>query len=175
MIARVMLIGRTGCGKTTLCQRLAQQELRYQKTQTVQLVGDAIDTPGEYSENRGLLRGLIVTSADARQVLLLQSCTDQVSVFSPGMSAAFGRPVAGVVTKSDLAPTPQAIGEAIQLLELAGAQPIFVVSAATGSGMAELTDFLQALSQAVGAAPELRSFAGNPSAENREKNERNEV
>lgn len=145
MTARVMLLGRTGCGKTTLCQRLARQELRYHKTQTVQLVGDAIDTPGEYSENRGLLRGLIVTSADARQVLLLQSCTEPVSLFSPGLSSAFGRPVAGVVTKSDLAPTPQAIRDAVLLLELAGASPIFVVSAATGDGIPELTAYLQDL------------------------------
>ena len=44
---RVMMMGRVSCGKTTLCQYLLGQELRYHKTQTVQILGDAIDTPGE--------------------------------------------------------------------------------------------------------------------------------
>ncbi len=143
MTAKVMLIGRTSCGKTTLCQRLAKQELRYQKTQTVQLVGEAIDTPGEYAENRGLLRGLIVTSADTSLVLLLQSCTDLEMVFSPGMSSAFGRPVAGVITKTDLTPGPGAVRDAAALLELAGAEHIFEVSAADGTGIQELRQFIE--------------------------------
>ena len=65
---KIMLMGRVSCGKTTLCQCLAGMELRYQKTQTVQLVGDAIDTPGEYVENRALMRGLTVTNIKTEKV-----------------------------------------------------------------------------------------------------------
>ena len=36
---RLMMIGKTGCGKTTLCQRLNDEPLRYKKTQAVELVG----------------------------------------------------------------------------------------------------------------------------------------
>ena len=105
---KIMLMGRVSCGKTTLCQCLAGMELRYQKTQTVQLVGDAIDTPGEYVENRALMRGLTVTAVDADAVLFLQDCTDPECRFSPGQAAMYGRPVVGVVTKTDLAPGPPA-------------------------------------------------------------------
>ena len=142
---KIMLMGRVSCGKTTLCQCLAGMELRYQKTQTVQLVGDAIDTPGEYVENRALMRGLTVTAVDADAVLFLQDCTDPECRFSPGQAAMYGRPVVGVVTKTDLAPGPQALGDARTLLELAGADPVFAISSRTGEGVEALTAYLDSL------------------------------
>ena len=60
-----MMIGRVSCGKTTLCQRLVGDPLVYKKTQTVEIIGQAIDTPGEYAENRRLMRGLTVSAVDA--------------------------------------------------------------------------------------------------------------
>ena len=45
---RMMLIGRSAAGKTTLCQRINHEDLRYHKTQTVQIINqNIIDTPGE--------------------------------------------------------------------------------------------------------------------------------
>lgn len=142
---KVMMMGRVSCGKTTLCQLLAGMELIYQKTQTVQLVGDAIDTPGEYVEHRALMRGLTVTAVDADAVLFLQDCTDPECRFSPGQAAMYNRPVIGVVTKTDLASGPQAVEDARILLELAGADPIFPISACTGEGVKALTDYLARL------------------------------
>lgn len=47
---RAILIGRSMAGKTTLCQFLYHEELKYHKTQTVQLINDSmIDTPGGIS------------------------------------------------------------------------------------------------------------------------------
>lgn len=43
---KIMLVGRTGCGKTTITQRLLEQPLVYQKTQMIIYEGDIIDTPG---------------------------------------------------------------------------------------------------------------------------------
>jgi len=140
-----MMMGRVSCGKTTLCQRLAGMALEYQKTQTVQIVGDAIDTPGEYVENRALMRGLTVTAVDADAVLFLQDCTDPECRFSPGQAAMYGRPVVGVVTKTDLAASPQAVEDAKALLELSGADPVFPISSYTGEGVEALTDYLAAL------------------------------
>ncbi len=51
-------------------------------------------------------------------------------------------PVAGVVTKVDIA-TPKQIADAVELLQLAGADPIFKVSPMTGEGMEELVAFLE--------------------------------
>ena len=44
---RIILIGRSTAGKTTLCQRINNEELHYYKTQTVQVINkNMIDTPG---------------------------------------------------------------------------------------------------------------------------------
>ena len=49
---KLMLVGKTGVGKTTLTQRLNKEKLEYKKTQMVDYIGEIIDTPGEYIENR---------------------------------------------------------------------------------------------------------------------------
>ena len=141
----MMMMGRVSCGKTTLCQYLLGQELQYHKTQTVQILGDAIDTPGEYVENRALMRGLTVTAVDADAVLFLQDCTDLECRFSPGQAALYGRPVIGVVSKIDAAPDGQAVEDARMLLRLSGADPIFAISAYTGEGVGELVEYLEGL------------------------------
>ena len=51
-------------------------------------------------------------------------------------------PVIGVVSKADTA-TQQQIEQAKQLLELTGAAPIFVLSAATGDGVELLEEYLR--------------------------------
>jgi ethanolamine utilization protein EutP (predicted NTPase) len=53
----------------------------------------------------------------------------------------FGRPAAGVVTKTDLA-GPGDIEKAGELLCLAGASPLFEVSCLNGAGMDALKAFL---------------------------------
>lgn len=47
---RLMLIGPSQCGKTSLTQVLRGETLRYQKTQAIVWTPAAIDTPGEYLE-----------------------------------------------------------------------------------------------------------------------------
>lgn len=142
---KLMMMGRIACGTTTLCQYLMGEALTYRKTQTVQLMGDAIDTPGEYVENRALMRGLTVTAVDADVVLFLQDCTDLECRFSPGQAAMYGRPVVGVVTKTDLAPSEKSLEDARELLEMAGASPVFFISSCTGEGVPALVDYLDSL------------------------------
>ena len=61
---RIILIGRSTAGKTTLCQRINHEELQYHKTQTVQIVNQSmIDTPGEYLERRYFRGALMVTAS----------------------------------------------------------------------------------------------------------------
>lgn len=137
-----MMMGTVSCGKTTLCQRLAGLRLEYQKTQSVCLVDQSVDTPGEYLENRGLYKALIVTAVDVDVVVFLQDATDERFRYSPGQAAGFGNPVIGVVTKADLA-TPEQVQASIGLLELAGASRVFAVSAVTGQGLGELVAYLE--------------------------------
>jgi ethanolamine utilization protein EutP len=138
---KIILVGTVACGKTTLCQRLNGMECRYKKTQAIEIVNQTIDTPGEYLEHRSFLQSLVVTSVETDVVLFVIDPTQVRFMYSPGQSAAFPVQVAGVVTKTDLATEEERRG-AHELLELAGASPIFEVSSITGAGMEELLKFL---------------------------------
>ena len=129
---KIILIGNVACGKTTICQYLNHMEIKYKKTQALEVYNTTIDTPGEYLENRGYLRSLMVTATETDQVVFVQDASRDQFFFSPGQSSAFTLPVAGVVTKIDIA-----------TLQLAGADPIFKVSPMTGEGMEELVAFLE--------------------------------
>ena len=63
MKRRIIMIGRSMAGKTTLCQYLSDQQLKYKKTQAVEIINkNMIDTPGEYLE-RTYMRGALMVSA----------------------------------------------------------------------------------------------------------------
>nr|WP_315020384.1 EutP/PduV family microcompartment system protein [uncultured Aminipila sp.] len=143
---RIMLVGKSQAGKTTLTQYLTNQQLFYHKTQTVQVVdGHFIDTPGEYLERRGFYGALSVTASEVDAVALVQSAVDGESMFAPGFGQMFcGKPIVGIVTKIDLASEEQ-LKHANQYLTDAGAQICFGVSSITGQGMTELDKWLQTL------------------------------
>lgn len=138
---RVILIGCSMAGKTTLCQYIHAEELKYHKTQTIQLAyDDTIDTPGEYLERRGMRGALAVTAVDATLIALVQAAAGGQKMFPPGYASMFGKPCIGIVTKSDLA-TPEQIAEMKDYLRSAGAAEIFVTSSYEGTGFEELIDY----------------------------------
>ena len=138
---KLLLIGSVSCGKTTLCQALNGLKREYRKTQALEVVNRTIDTPGEYLEHRSYLGNLLVTATGTDIVLFLLDPTQERYMYSPGQAAAFMLPVAGVVTKADIA-TEKQVAFGRELLALAGADPIFTVSAVTGEGMDKLIAFL---------------------------------
>jgi len=89
-----------------------------------------------------LYRALITTAVDADTVLLLQSATDPVCMFSPGMGSMFQKPMVGVVTKADMVQNEAQLAQAETYLRLAGADPIFLISSLTGQGIPELIRYL---------------------------------
>ena len=142
---RIILIGRSAAGKTTLCQRINNEELKYHKTQTVQVINQSmIDTPGEYLERRYFRGALMVTATDADIIVLVQDATENGSMFPPAYSSMFAKPAVGVVTKQDLA-TAQQVAHAKQYLKAAGAGELFVVSSVTGEGVEALVKHLDFL------------------------------
>ena len=138
---KLLMIGTVSCGKTTLSQYLSGMELVYKKTQALDVIGTAIDTPGEYLEHRAYMRNLMVLSADVDYVLFLMDPTQERFMYSPGHSASFPVPVIGVVTKIDIA-TPKQIADAWEMLEITGADPIFSISSYTGEGIPELLKYI---------------------------------
>ena len=138
---KVILIGHVSCGKTTILQYLNGQKLEYQKTQALDVVGTCIDTPGEYLEHRAYAQALVVSAVEADVVLFVQDASSERFMFSPGHAVSFSSPVIGVVSKIDIAKKEQ-IAQAEELLRLAGADPVFPVSAFTGEGMDELAAYL---------------------------------
>ncbi|MFX3624379.1 MAG: EutP/PduV family microcompartment system protein [Ectobacillus sp.] len=139
---KMILIGKTGCGKTTLCQKLHAQQIEYRKTQAVDYYNKVIDTPGEYMENRSYYKALIVTAADADIIGLVQDCTEEDTYFPPSFGSSFPKPIIGIITKVDLAKSPEQLEKARMYLEMASAAAIFETSVWTGAGIAELEQFL---------------------------------
>ncbi|MFZ5975513.1 MAG: EutP/PduV family microcompartment system protein [Bacillota bacterium] len=138
---RVMLMGCTGAGKTTLIQALRGEALVYGKTQAVDYVDRYIDTPGEFSENRWMRGYLQVAGSGADIIAFVQSATDTQAMFTNGYRSFFNAPVIGIVTKID---HPEADVEyAREMLELAGVEEIYPVSAFTQEGLIELRAVLE--------------------------------
>ena len=139
---RIILIGRSAAGKTTLCQRINQEDLIYHKTQTVQVINQTmIDTPGEYLERRYFRGALMVTATDDDVVLLVQDATEEGTMFTRAYNTQFAKPTLGVVTKSDSA-APEQVEHAKRYLRMAGAEKLFVTSSVSGEGVEELLRFL---------------------------------
>lgn len=139
---RIILMGRSAAGKTTICQCINQEEIRYHKTQTVSIINQCmIDTPGEYLERQNYRGALMVTATDADIIILVQDATENGTMFPPAFGSMFAKPAVGVVTKKDLADETQ-VEKAKKYLSMAGAQKIFVVSGITGEGMPELVEYL---------------------------------
>lgn len=138
----IMLIGKTGSGKTSFCQVINDCELNYKKTQAIEVFNKVIDTPGEYLENRRLYKALLVTAVDADLIILLQDCTDRQCMFPPGFATMFNKPVIGMVTKIDLATADEEIEKAENILTLAGAGRVFRISNRSKTGIDEVKKYI---------------------------------
>lgn len=80
---KIILIGRSECGKTTLTQAMRGETVMYHKTQYVNHYDVIIDTPGEYIQTRTLGGALALYSFEAQVIGLLLSATEPFSLYSP--------------------------------------------------------------------------------------------
>ncbi|SKA76004.1 ethanolamine utilization protein EutP [Caloramator quimbayensis] len=138
---RIMVIGPTKCGKTTLVNSLNDYDGPLRKTQDVIYGKNTIDVPGSYIENTWMYKHLIAIAQDASHVLILidqSNCTD---VYSPNFAKAFICPVIGVITKVDLMKENEE--RCIRLLKQIGIlEPYYKISVPGGIGITDLKEYL---------------------------------
>lgn len=138
---KIILMGRSESGKTTLAQALRGKEIRYHKTQYINHFDVIIDTPGEYAQTAHLGRALALYSYEADVVGLLLAATEPYSLYPPCITCMVNREVIGIVTKID---EPGAnVARAERWLRLAGCRAIFRVNATVGEGVPEILAHLK--------------------------------
>ena len=172
MSRRILLMGRSGCGKTSLIKRIHEitkepprqldssitahpnknsnpnpgvmAELpKANKTQAAEYHSDFIDVPGEYLEVRSFYRALIMLTCQACAIMLIQAADDEENLYPSGLARTFNKPVVGVVTKTDIVPSEPNRAETI--LREAGASRVFFTSALTAAGLDGLIKHLDIL------------------------------
>ncbi len=141
MKKRMMVVGPTQSGKSTLINVLNGSTRPLRKTQDVIYGKNTIDTPGAYIENSSMYKYLIATAQTASKVLMLVAQSRPVEVYPPGFAKSFTCPVIGVVTKIDL--TPENAQACIEQLKRSGiSEPYFWISLQDQRGVAALQDYL---------------------------------
>lgn len=138
---KIIFMGRSECGKTTLMQALRGDKIQYHKTQYINNFDLIIDTPGEYAETNKLARALALYAYEADVVGLLLSSIEPYSLYPPCCTACCSRPVIGIVTQID---RPNGDPDrAYHWLDMAGCHPIYKVSSYTGEGLWQIFEYLR--------------------------------
>ena len=138
---KIVLMGRSECGKTTLTQALKGEKIQYHKTQYVNHFDVIIDTPGEYAQTKHLGYALALYSYEADVVGLLLSATEPYSLYPPCCTAMSNREVIGIVTK--IHDEKANVERAERWLRLAGCKKIFYVDSKNNEGVAEILMYLK--------------------------------
>ena len=138
---RVMVIGPTKCGKTTLVNALNDFHGPLRKTQDIIYGKNTIDVPGSYIENPWMYKHIIAASQDASHVLILVDQSRCVNVYSPGFAKAFRCPVIGVITKSDLMPENEDYCLK-KLTQIGVPEPFYKICVPSGVVMVALKEYL---------------------------------
>lgn len=138
---KMILMGRSECGKTTLTQALKGREITYHKTQYINNFDVIIDTPGEYLQTHTLGHALALYAYEAQVVGLLLAATEPYSLYPPNITCMCNREVIGIVTKIDQYGAD--IERAARWLRLAGCSTIFYVDSKGGEGVPGILEYLR--------------------------------
>jgi len=137
---RLMLIGKTGVGKTSLIQAINKESLKYKKTQAMEFYEGIVDTPGEYIENKRFYNAIVSMSYDVTIIGLVQDAESGHSYFPPGFAKMFNKKVIGIITKIDS--NAADVSKAKKILNSAGAEVIYRVSALDNIGIDDIKRLL---------------------------------
>ena len=138
---KIILVGRSEAGKTTLTQALKGEKITYHKTQYVNRFDVIIDTPGEYIQTKNLGNALAMYTFEADVVGILVSARETYSLFPPAVTPVCNRDVVGIITQINNKGAD--VAQARRWLELAGCRTIFEVDSKTGEGIADIFEYLR--------------------------------
>ena len=138
---KIILVGRSEAGKTTLTQALKGEKITYHKTQYVNRFDGIIDTPGEYIQTKNLGNALAMYTFEADVVGILVSAREPYSLFPPAVTPVCNRDVVGIITQINNKGAD--VAQARRWLELAGCRTIFEVDSKTGEGIADIFEYLR--------------------------------
>lgn len=137
---KLMLIGRSEAGKTTLTQALLNRPVKYEKTQSVNIRDMIIDTPGEYIQTKNFGTALAIYSYEADVIGLLLSADEQFSLYSPNITCMTTKDVIGIITKADVENAD--VKRAEKWLRLAGCKNVFTVNSLNNDGIDAVKKYL---------------------------------
>ena len=138
---KIILMGRSESGKTTLTQALKGEHIKYHKTQYINYFDVIIDTPGEYIQTKQLGYALALYAYEADIVGLLLAATEPYSLYPPNITCMVNREVIGIVTKIN--EKNGDVGRAERWLRLTGCRKIFFVDSKKQEGIPELLEYLR--------------------------------
>ncbi|WP_291581254.1 EutP/PduV family microcompartment system protein [Clostridium sp. UBA6640] len=138
---RIMIIGPSRSGKTTIVNALNDYDGPLRRTPDLIYGKNTIDVPSAYIENAWMYKHVIALSQDASHVLILVDQSKCTEIYSPGFAKSFRCPVIGVVTKCDL--TPENEEKCLRQLKIVGvSEPYFHTSFPMGTGIDALKKYL---------------------------------
>jgi ethanolamine utilization protein EutP len=143
MKKKIMLIGNSQIGKTSLTNCINSENFEVMKSQAISYGTNTIDTPGEYLESPMMHKYIISASQDADAVLFVQSFDQPIFSFPPNFAQVFNCRRVGVITKNDLAEKPNDLKLLLNnFREIGLTEPFFITSSRTKEGIEELKNYL---------------------------------
>ncbi|WP_461615637.1 EutP/PduV family microcompartment system protein [Clostridium sp. Marseille-QA1073] len=138
---RIMVIGPSKSGKTTIVNALNDYDGPLRRTPDLIYGKNTIDVPGAYIENAWMYKHVIALSQDASHVLILVDQSNCTEIYSPGFAKSFRCPVIGIITKCDLIPENEE--KCLRQLKIIGvSEPYFHISSPMGTGIDALKKYL---------------------------------
>ncbi len=138
---RIMVIGPSRCGKTTLVNALNNYDGPLKRTPDLIYGKNTIDVPSAYLENAWMYKHIIAAAQDASHVLILINQSNCTEIYSHGFAKSFRCPVIGVITKCDLIPEKEEKCSQ-QLKNIGVSEPYFNISFKVGTGIDALKKYL---------------------------------
>ena len=143
MKRRIMLIGNSRVGKSSLANCINSEDFEVMKSQAICYGENTIDTPGEYLESPMMHKYIISASQDADAVLFVQSFDQPVFSFPPNFAQVFNAKRVGVITKNDLEEKRNDLELLLKnFREIGLEEPFFITSSKTKEGVEALKEYL---------------------------------